>query len=98
MTFRPLVSARPIEQVPQSIILIRLNVTNLFRKRLVNTNESSKTNIPFVFRGNDRLETKTNDEEKDVGEGRHCSFDSLMCFCYKLFHLVVHSIVLISVA
>ena len=31
MTFLPLVSARPIKQLPQSIILIRLDVTSSFR-------------------------------------------------------------------
>ena len=84
--------------VPQSIILIRLDVTSLFRKRLVSTNESSETNFRLF-----QVATKTGDEtkrttEKDVAEGRHCSFDSLMCFCYELFGLVVHSIVPISVA
>ena len=66
-----------------------------FRKRLVSTNESSETNFRLFY-----VATKTGneDEEKDVGEGRHCSFDSLLCFCYELFGLVVHSIVPISVA
>ena len=42
MTFWP-------HNVPQGIILIRLDVTNSFRKRLVSTNESSETNIRLLF-------------------------------------------------
>ena len=91
MTFLP-------HNVPQSIILIRLDVTSSFRKRLVSTNESSETNFRLF-----QVATKTGNEDEErktekVGEGRHCSFDSLLCFCYELFGLVVHSIVPISVA
>ena len=87
MTFLP-------HNVPQSIILIRLDVTSSFRKRLVSSNESSEANFRLF-----QVATKTgNEDEEKVGEGRHCSFDSLMCFCYELFGLVVHSIVPISVA
>ena len=46
---------------------------------------------PFVVSGGDR-------QRRSEVEGRHGSFDSLMCFCYELFGLVVHSIVPISVA
>ena len=55
MTFLP-------HNVPQSIILIRLDVTSSFRKRLVSTNESSETNFRLF-----QVATKTGneDEEKD---------------------------------
>ena len=54
MTFLPLVSARPIEQLPQSIIIIRLDVANSFRKRLVSTNETQRDKIfPLFSRGNE---------------------------------------------
>ena len=85
MTFLP-------HNVPQSIILIRLDVTSSFRKRLVSTNESSETNIRLFLMAID------NEDRRRKTEGRHCSFDSLMCFCYELFGLIVHSIVPISVA
>ena len=88
MTFLP-------HNVPQSVILIHLDITSSFRKSLVSTNKSSETNFHLFH-----VATKTGneDEERDVGEGRHCSFDSLLCFCYELFGLLVHSIVPIPVA
>ena len=39
----------PDTKCTQSIILIRLDVTSLFRKTLVSTNESSETNIRLFF-------------------------------------------------
>ena len=55
MTFLP-------HNVPQSIILFRLDDTRSFRKRLVSTNESSETNFRLF-----QVATKTGneDEEKD---------------------------------
>ena len=65
MTFLPLVSARPIEQVPQSIITIRLDVTNSFRKRLVNTNDTNKINFRLFH-----VATKTGNEDERRRERR----------------------------
>ena len=85
MTFLP-------HNVPQSIILIRLDVTSSFRKRLVSTNESSETKFPFVSHG-DRQRRSTKKLNDAI-----VPFDSLMCFCYEILGFVVHSIDPISVA